>query len=319
MDAATKVQITGLLYTLVLPVGAAAAVLFAGRKLRPDAVRVRTGLAVTVGLAVAALGINGAPGSPLHAADWLLIGPAIGGLLLTAFDAFGGGLGRLAPWVGGALATALVGIFGWQIAAALASAWTDGYAGPLAGHLWVVDGIALAAVVWIISQRSLTAGDADGVDPTPAVLGSLALALVGAALSIGLSGSALIGQMVGGFAAVVGLVGLAGWRWPELAGVGHGAAGVALLALTLALLQGHLFVDMPRPVAVLLLLAPLGGIAGLAVGRSLGRTLPAVGVALALTGALVGGAVGLTGLNEQVKAEAAEADSGGDDGTYLPY
>ncbi|MCA9557588.1 MAG: hypothetical protein KC583_03390, partial [Myxococcales bacterium] len=71
MEPATKVQITGLLYTLVLPVGAAVLVLFAGRKLRPTATRITTGLAVIAGLAAAALGINGAPSSPMHAADWL--------------------------------------------------------------------------------------------------------------------------------------------------------------------------------------------------------------------------------------------------------
>jgi len=320
MDAATQVQITGLLFTLVLPVGAAGLLLFAGRRLRPGATRLTTGLAVTAGLAVAALGINGAPSSPLHAADWLLIGPVVGGLLMVQLDGLGDRLGRLRPWIGGALALALLGVFGWRIAGALASAFTDGYAAPLAGSLWVIDALAVAAAVWIALQRALPeAGDSEGPDPTPILLGTLALALIGAAAATALTGSALVGQMIGGFAAVTGLVGLIGWRWPGLAHVGEGALGAAALAVSLALLHGHLFVEVPRPVSVLLMLAPLGGVVGVAAGRSLGRTLPAVGIALGVTAALVGAAAGLTGLNEQAKAAAVEAGSGDDDGTYYPY
>lgn len=318
MDAATKLMITGLLFTLVLPLGVAGGVLFAGRKLRPGAPRAFTGLAVIGGLITAFVGINGASSSPVPADGWLLIGPAVGGLLVLGLDLLGERLGRAAPWVGGALALGLVAVFGWQVAGALASAFTDGYAGPLAGSLWVVDALLLGAVVWIVLQRALDRG-AGEADTTPLLLGGLAVALIGAAACTALTGSVRIGQTLGGFAAVVGVVGLAGWRWPTLASAGQAAVGAAMLALTLGLVYAHHFVEVPRPVTTLLLLAPLGAAVAVSAGRSLGRTLPAVGVALGLTAAVVGAAAGLTGLNEQVKAEAVEAEGGGDDGTYYPY
>lgn len=317
MDAATKLMITGWLYTLLLPAGVAAAVLFAGLKLRPGAPRLFTGLAVIAGLATVFLGINGGPGSPVPADGWLLIGPVVGGLAMLALDGFGARLGRGLPWIGGGLAALLLGYFGWRVAGALAAAFTDGYAGPLAGSLWVVDALALGCAVWILLQRALTVG-AGEANATPLLLGGMALALIGAAVTTGLTGSVRIGQTLGGFAAVVGLVGLAGWRWPTLAEVGHGALGAATLALMLGLVYAHHFVEVPRPVATLVMLAPLGAVVAVAVGRSSGRTLAAVGVSLGLTAALVGAAAGLTGLNEQVKAEAADAE-GDDDGSYNPY
>lgn len=314
MDAATKVQITGLLFTLVLPVGVTVAALFGGHRLRPGAPAVA--LALIAGLATAALGISGAP-SPIDADDWLLIGPAVGGLLAIGLDLTGGRLGALRTWIVGALGAALLAFFGWRIAGALAAMWTDGYA-PLAGEAWVVDALALALVVWIALHRALPHAEPEAGPPiAPLILGPLALALVGAALTTALTGSARIGQQLGASAAVVGVVGLAGWRWPLR--VGHGAVGAAALVLMLGLLYAQLFVEVPRPVATLLMLAPLGALAAVAAGRHLGRTLPAVAIGLGLTAAAVGAAAGLTALNEQAKAAAVEADGGDEDGTYYPY
>lgn len=330
MDAATKVQLTGLLYTLVLPLGAAALTLLAGHRLRPEAGRITTAVALIAGLAVAVLGIGGRPSSPLGAGDWLLIGPAVGGIAALALDAFEDRLGRLLLPIAGLLGAVLLAYFGWQIVGALAGLWTDGHIRPLAGSAWVVDGLATGLVVWIVLHHAI-AGPArvepadpargEGVPRAPLVLGPLALALVGGAVATVLTGSARVGQQLGAMAAVVGLVGLAGWRWPALR-PGHGAVGAATLALVLGLIYAHFFVELPRPIAGLLLLSPYGAVAALGAARLLGRPLPAVGLGLALSGAVVGGAVGLTVAHESAKAAAADADSGADgedDGAYYPY
>ncbi|MCB9541559.1 MAG: hypothetical protein H6703_03820 [Myxococcales bacterium] len=65
---------------------------------------------------------------------------------------------------------------------------------------------------------------------------------------------------MGAVAAVTGVVGLAGWRWPALR-ARHGAVAVAAAALVAGLVHAHHFVELPRAVAGLLLVAPLGALA----------------------------------------------------------
>lgn len=312
MDAATKVQITGLLFTLVLPVGAAAATLFVGRRwLKNVAPPLLTGAAVLLGVLVAVLGA-GAPGLPPgDADDWLFYGPLIAGAIGLAFDGPLKAAGRFAFVV----PLLVLPLLGWQIGGRLASLWSDGVALPLATSAWLLDGLLIALVVWLAVDHVAAAEPVEGVRSAPLLLGPLALALAGTAITIGLTGSARVAQLIGGSAAVVGVVGLAGWRWPVLV-PGRGAAFTGLALLVGGVLMARFFVDVPRPVVTLTLLAPLGALAA----RRASKTLPAVVIGVVVSGLLVGAALEATLVNEAAKAAAVEKKSGGDDsGTYYPY
>lgn len=308
MDSATKVQIAGLVYTVVLPVGAAVAVLLVGRKLRPASEQpLLVGLALIAGLVAAHAGIGGAPTLSLAGVDgWLLYGPLAAGLVGLALDRFAPGRAALvAP-----LALAAVALVTWQISGALAALWAKGAATAPIATAFIVDAAAIGALVWLLVDH--TARQVER--PAPIVLGALALTLVGAALTIGLSGSARMAQTNGAVAAVVGVVALVGWRWPALR-PGHGAVAVAVLALIAALLHGHHFVELPRGVAGLLLVAPLGA---LVATRLDGRR--AIAATAVVTVIAVAAAVIVTISNEAQKARAAESDSSGDGGEgYYPY
>lgn len=306
MDSATKVQIAGLVYTVVLPVGAAVAVLLAGRKLRPASEQpLLVGLALIAGLVAAHAGIGGAPTLSLAGVDgWLLYGPLAAGLAGLALDRFAPGRTTLvAP-----LALAGVALVTWQISGALAALWAEDAATAPIATAFIFDAAALGVAVWLLVDHAARQVER----PAPIALGVLALALAGAALAIGLSGSARMAQTHGAVAAVIGVVAIAGWRWPALR-PGHGAVALATLALIAGLLHGHHFVELPRGVAGVLLIAPLGA---LAATRLKGRA--AIAVTAAITALAVAAAVLVTVSNEAHKARAAESDTGGDEG-YYPY
>lgn len=307
MDPATRVQLAGLLYTVVLPVGAAVAVLALGRRLRPaDAQPALVAFALIAGLFAAHAGIGGAPTLSLATADgWLLYGPLIGGLAGLVLDRFAPGRGLALA----AVALAVTAFVVSRLAGALAALWTGGAAEPLA-TAFIADAALAGALVWFALDGAARASDR----PAPVVFGPLALALALAALATALSGSARMGQTMGAVAAVTGVVGLAGWRWPALR-PGHGAVAVAALALVAGLVHAHHFVELPRAVAGLLLIAPLGALAG---ARVRGRA--GVFAACGLTLVVAGAAAGITVAREQAKAAAEEAGGGeADDGEYYPY
>lgn len=316
MDAATKVQITGLLYTLVFPLGAAGAILFAGNRfIKGASPPIITGLALLIGALVAVAG-GGAPGiPPQDADDWLFYGPLLAGVVGLALDGPGKAAARFA-WLAPLL---LLPLLGWQIAGRLGALWQDGVATPLATSAWLLDGVAVGVLVWLLVDQAASAALPDGVKGAPLVLGPLALALVGVALATGLTGSARVAQLIGGAAAVVGLIGLAGWRWSAVA-PGRAATFAALALLVGGLFMAHFFVDLPRPIAALLLLAPLGVVAAVRVAQQTRKTMPAVVVGAVVSGILVGAALKATLVNEEAKAAAAAKKSGGDDsGVYYPY
>lgn len=317
MDAATRVALAGIVFTVVLPVGAAVVVLAIGRRLRPaDDSPSLTALALLAGLGAAQIGIGGQPALTLASADgWLLYGPLIGGLAGLALDrgfrALDRGAARRDLAVG-LVAAAVLALIIARLTGALAALWTDGAAPALATG-WIIDAGVLGVGVWIAVDHAARGSDRPApVVVGPTLLGPIALALAAAALATGLSGSARMAQANGAVAAVIGVVGLAGWRWPALR-PGHGAVAVAMTALVAGLVHAHHFVELPRAVAGLLLIAPLGAVVGAQVGKRAGIAW-AVVVSLVVAGA----AVGLTVANEQAKAaSAAEGDSG--DGTYYPY
>lgn len=305
MDSATKVQIAGLVYTVVLPVGAAVAVLLAGRKLRPaDDQPIVVGLALIAGLVAAHAGVGGTPVLSLAGADgWLLYGPLAAGLAGLALDRFAPG--RL-PLVA-ALALGGVALVTWQISGALAALWQDDAATSPFATAFILDAAAIGLAVWLLVDHAAQTSDR----PAPVALAPIALTLAGAALTIGLSGSARMAQTHGAVAATIGVVALAGWRWPALR-PGHGAIALATLALVAGLLHGHHFVELPRGVATLLLAAPLGALVG---ARRRGHA--AVAAAAVTTTLVVALAAYVTVSNEAAKVSAAESDSG-DEG-YYPY
>ncbi len=299
MDAATKTQISGLVFTVLLPVAAVALPIVVARKLKPGAAErpLLGGLAVLAGLVTAHLGVVGWPGWPLgDAHHWVVLAVIVAAALGLVID-------RLRPparpLVVGVVALGVLAFFTWKLLAPLAGVWDDkGVLPQLSQSAWVLDAGLMMLIAWL------------GVDhaarhaPAPAALAPVALAFAAAAGAIVISGSAIIGQLSGAMGVAVAVVGLAAWRWPDVR-VGHGAVGAAGVGLGLVVSYGHFYVDMPRPVAGLLVLAPLGALGGL-MGA---RTWQKVALALALA-AIPAGLAGW--LAKQADAAAMEEGGGGE-------
>lgn len=303
MDAATKTQISGLVFTVLLPVAAAALPIVVARKLKPGAAErpLLGGLAVLAGLVTAHLGVVGWPGWPLgDAHHWVLlavIGAAALGLLVDRLQP------PARPLVVGAVALVVLAFFTWRLLAPLAGLWDEkGVLPQLSQSAWVLDAGLMMLVAWLGVDHAARRA------PAPAVLAPVALAFAAAAGAVVISGSAIIGQLAGAMGVAVALVGVAAWRWPDVR-VGHGAVGAAIVGLGLVVSYGHFYVDMPRPVAGLLVLAPLGALGGLLGARTWQKV--ALALALAAVPAATAG-----WLAKQADAAAMEEDGGGGEYEY---
>jgi uncharacterized membrane protein len=278
MEAATKLQISGLIFTAVVPAVTVAAVALLGRRFRPAAAQsgVLMSFAVVAGMLAAWIGIAGLPGTA-DAKHWPILAGLLGGVLGLGLDV----VFRGRPAAVAVVAVVTLGLGVWRVVAPMAGVWKDGVIGPLASTTWIVDAAAIGLVVWM------------GVDyaarraPTPAVLGPLALAFAGAAGLSVLSASALVGQLFGGMGLAIGVAALLGW-WKADLRPGHGAIAVAVGTFTALLVYGHITTDSPRAAASLALLTPLAALPALLARRTLVAVLIAGAVALAGAGAAVG-------------------------------
>lgn len=302
MDAATKVQLTGALFVVVLPAATVCAVGLAWtwRTGREQARPLVAALALLAGLVVGYLGVAGWNAQESH--RWVLFGVVGAGLLGAALD--WRLPGRLAAV--GLLAVAALGLTGWRLLAPLEGVWMDGGAVvQLATAQWGIEPLVWGAVVWLVVDRSAAVG------PAPTTLGPLALSFVGAGVATGLSGSLLVAQLMVAMGVATATLGFLGWWRPALR-PGHGAIAGALTGFVALVLYAHFYVEAPRPVMGLLLAAPLAAFAG----RAPGPTWRRVALTLVLAAVPVGAAVWLAWQADQ--AEQAEAVEGGgqDYGSY---
>ena len=138
--------------------------------------------------------------------------------------------------------------------------------GEYAPHDRVAQGAALMLLVWLGVDRLAT------VVPTPSVLAAVCFASIGAAACALLSGTAVVGQALGGVAAVTGLASLLTWRVPRLT---MGRAGVAAVLVPFfgGLIYAHYYGDLPAAPAAIATLAPLSAAAALPLRRVVPATV----------------------------------------------
>lgn len=302
MEASTKVAINGLLWIALAPAASVVAVGVLGSRL-PDRLRPAVGgVALLLGLMVAWLGLAGLPAPSADAQGWVPVAAVITGAAALLCE-------LLLPAKLRTSAVAAVGVlgllfFGFKLLAPLAGLWVEGQVLALLSQSeWAIDALGVAALTWIGVTFA-----ARKVAP-PVVLGPLALALAGVALSAALTGSASVAEKVGAAATATATAGFFGWRFPKFApGV---VAGAAVIAIALFASHAHFYVETPRPGLTLILLAPLGVLAALNVRN----TLLAVVVALGVTAIPVGAGVWLAFQADAAK-QAASGDAGGDDAGY---
>ena len=303
MEASTQVALNGLLWIALAPAASVVAVGLLATRL-PDRLRPAVaGAALLLGLLVAWLGLAGLPKPAADAQAWVPLGALAAGALALAAE-------RLLPARLRTPAVALVGLaalsfFGFKLLAPLAGVWIEGQTLALVSQKeWAVDALALAFLSWLGVTHAARRVAA------PVVLGPLALALVGVALSAALTGSASMAERVGAAATATATAGFLGWRFPKAApGV---AAGAVAVSVALFASYAHFYVETPRPGLSLIVLAPLGVLAAL----NIQRTLLAVVVALAATAVPVGAGVWLAWEADAAKQAAAGADAGDDSGYY---
>lgn len=299
MSPVTQVMINGLLWILLAPAATVAVIILAAQKV-PEARRPLFGkIALVAGIAVAWLGLAGLPKPSSNAEGWIPIGIFVTGLLLILTEQVLPS--ALRRWAGPLVAFLSLVFFSYKLLAPLQGLWKEGEVlGLLTRSEWVIDGLAVAGLVLVAvhsAARKL---------PAPAVLGPLALTMGGLAVSVALTGSISVAEKLGAAAVAVVTTGLLGWRFSKTAPGGVSAIGVVLLSLFAS--YAHFYVETPRPGLVLLLIAPIGMLAG---SRS-ARTTPAVLLALAAT--LVPVASGLwVSWQSDVAKQAAQAGDSDDD------
>lgn len=128
--------------------------------------------------------------------------------------------------------------------------------GEYAPHDEVAQATALMLLVWLGVDRLAT------ILPAPSVLSALCFASIGAAVCALLSGTAVVGQALGGVAAVTGLASLLAWRLPRLT-LGRAAVAAALVPFFGGLVYAHYYGDLPAGPAAIAGLAPLAAAAAL--------------------------------------------------------
>ncbi|MBM3561522.1 MAG: hypothetical protein FJX53_16935 [Alphaproteobacteria bacterium] len=122
--------------------------------------------------------------------------------------------------------------------------------------------------------------------PGPTILASLGATALGASIAVAMSGTPLLGQALGGVAAVVGLASLVTWRVPRLT-VGRSAVAAVNVALFGGLIYAHFQGDLPAGPTVVALLGPFGALAAL----PLRAVVPATLLAAAVSAVPAGGAI----------------------------
>ena len=162
----------------------------------------------------------------------------------------------------------------------------------------VAEAGALGLAVWLASDRLAT------VVPAPVSLATMGLGAAGAGVVSMLSGTATIGQGLGGVALVAALGAVLTWRVPRLT-VGRAAVAAVLVPFLGLLAYAHFYSDVPPQPALVVCLAPLTA----AVALPFKRVLPAALVAAALAALpAVGGAyLAKSASDEKLAKEAAES------------
>lgn len=244
MNTATTIQVTMLLKTLVWPILASGGIILAawmvGRAAGRDSVPRAMGVALAVGVTTVLLGVRGIPSwPPTDTLDWL--GPLV---VLSAAAGIGADLfpGRGRVIVQVLLATILtVGITRLLLVPPGAE--------PSAAWVWAAMALGFLWAVTTTSRQGPAAG----------WFGAWAGAAAGAAGLLAVSGSALLGQVMGTFAAVSGVLALLGLGRTSAAA---NAAGPLVIAYGGLLAYAWAFTEVPRGPLVLALLAPTASWAG---------------------------------------------------------
>jgi hypothetical protein len=272
MDVGTQLKLDAFLHLLLYPALALTAVAAAGLTLRRgEAAPERPGvlaLALAAALAVSWAGLVAMPTlPPVDTRDWapvfVLLLP-LPFLLLERRPR----LGLLAPLA----ALAVLVMMRLYLAPILG--------GEYAPHDRVAQAGGVLLFVWLLVDRLAT------FLPAPTLLASLCLTAIGASIAALLSGTAVIGQALGGVAAVAGMASLLTWRVPRLV-VGRAAAAAVVVALFGGVIYAHFYGELPAGPALVALLAPLGALAAL----PLRAVVPATLLAAAVTALPAGGAI----------------------------
>jgi hypothetical protein len=295
MDAATRVMIAQLTSTLVAPgVVTLAVALLPLRLWRRDGDRPQVAaLALAAGLLAGLLAILGVPEGypPTDTIDWLILLPipAAAGMGLLGAERRRAVLGSLAAWmVLGAMMTL------WPL-------WSQ-ESPPIALTLaaLALGALGLAGPVAALSRA-----------PSPALFAAMSLWALGAAAALGLSGSALLAQLLGMVAAANGLMAILSRLIPALA-FGPGALGAAAVLVWSMILYGYNYLEMSPWAAATLALAPLGA---LAATRGAGQLRPLL-ASLGAVGLLVALPVGLAAQFSGVPAPDGTTAPGDEDSNY---
>lgn len=275
MNLGSDIQVAVLLKTVVWPALAAASVILVawltGRVVRRDLAVSAAGIASGVGMIAAFLGVRGVPHWPVgDTLDW--IGPLVG------LAALGGAAAQAIPARGRVVLLVLL-------------------AGGLclgASRLLLVPPGADSSASWVWAALALGAlwgaTSVFGSSRSAGWFGAWAGASAGSAGLLALSGSALLGQVMGAMAVVAGVMMVLGIRWGR---VPAGAVGPLVLAHGGVLIYAWAFTEAPRGPLVLALIAPIASGAGRLFRGPLSTVLVPTLVAALVTGAAVLWALGV--------------------------
>lgn len=269
MNTGSDIQVAVLLRTGVWPALAAVTVILGawltGRMARRDLAVSAAGIAFGAGVVAALLGARGVPHWPVaDTLDW--IGP------LVVLAALVGAAAQAIPARGRAAFLVL-----WAGGLCLGAArlvMVPSGSDPSASWVWAA---LVLGVLWGATSVLRSSG-------APGWFGAWAGASAGAAGLLGLSGSALLGQVMGAIAVVAGVLAVLGVRWGR---VPAGTVGSLVLAYGGVLVYAWAFTEAPRGPLVMALAAPIASGTGRLFRGSLAAALVPTLVAVLVTGAAV--------------------------------
>lgn len=198
-------------------------------------------LAIVIGFAIAQYGTDGVPTfPPVQASDYFTPIALVVGVLAIAFADRLPGLARLALRVVVSLAIILV-----IVQPVLGPTWT-----PSQATGWIAGMLVVAVITWTSLEST------SKVAPGPGLPIALLVNAAGVAVVLVSAGSARYAQLAGAVASVMGPVAVLGFIRRE-SPLLKNSGWVAGVLLSMLLVAGVTFVDVPLPSALLVALAPV--------------------------------------------------------------
>ena len=316
MPISTIISIETILLPFILPIFVGITFLIAGKRFIPTSYHSSIlGIATLSSIATGHFLLLGLPDlfSP-RAEDFLFWGPFIAGLLGLFMERAKNLRRQIATPLFIGLVFGLSALLIWQILKRQHALWQTDLLPPLIHQAWGLDALVGTLLLWLGIDKCGSQLEKQPLHGAPILLTPLAFTLGGAGVCTILSGSLRIGSHLGNCAISLGCLSLLSWRYPHMK-PSHSSLSVATCLLALSLIYTQAFIDLPRSIAGVILLAPLSVYLGLQQRKTLHAAL--IGGTCCIIWVLM--SIGLVAAYEHGEQNKDSSSETTEDEVYYPY